>query len=186
MRKTIAALAVTAGVAGGALIGAPVLSAAAPRDPKPSDAPAAAPAPSADREGWAKQALSDLVAKGTISQAQADAVLAALKEARPGHPRLRAVVRRHAIEVSADAMGMTPRELRAELQKGQSIAQVAQAKGVDLKTVTDALTAEATTRIAKLVTDGKLTQAQADKLLAALPERITAFVNKVHPGDLTP
>jgi hypothetical protein len=187
MRKTIAALAVTAGLAGGALVGAPLLSSAAPADPTPPQpaGPSAASA-RADGQGWAKKALADLVAKGTITQAQSDAVLAALKDARPKHPGVRMLIRREAIVVSAEALGMTPRDLRVELRSGKSVAQVAQAKGVDVKKVEDALVADATAQLAKLVASGKITQAQADKRLATLPERVHTFVNATHPADVTP
>jgi len=186
MRKTLAALAVTAGLAGGALIGAPILSAAAPGDPKPESTPAESRA-KADRQGWAKKALADLVAKGTITQAQADAVESALKEARPDREGKHRGARRQALVVSAQVLGIEPMALRAELKTGKTVAAVAQAKGVDVQKVIDALVREGTARLAKAVADGKLTQAQADKRLAALPALVATFVNSPHPAaDPTP
>ena len=66
---------------------------------------------------------------------------AAVSEASPrhGHRILRA-----AVTTAAEAIGISPRELAAELREGRSIAEVASAEGVELVTVTDALTAKAT------------------------------------------
>ena len=83
------------------------------------------------------------------------------------------------LSVAADALGMTEAELRTELEAGKSIAQVAEAKNVDVQTVIDALVTERKAHIATHVAEGKLTQEQADKLLADLETRITEMVNNV-------
>ena len=53
----------------------------------------------------------------------------------------------------AKALGITTDELKTDLAKGQSIADIAKAKNVDLNKVIDALVADATAKIDKLVTD---------------------------------
>lgn len=68
----------------------------------------------------------------------------------------------------AQALNMTEAELRAELQAGKSVADVASAKGVALQTVVDAVIAEQTTALNEAVAAGRITQAQADAILANL------------------
>src|SRR3954470_13222462 len=58
------------------------------------------------------------------------------------------------LETAATALGITPEELRTELEAGKTIAQVANEKGVDVQKVIDALVAEATTRITDAVNNG--------------------------------
>lgn len=68
----------------------------------------------------------------------------------------------------ATTLGVTESELLTALQSGQSVADVATEKGVDLNTVIAAIVAEQTTALQQAVTDGRLTQAQADQHLAIL------------------
>ncbi|MCX6540262.1 MAG: hypothetical protein NTX77_01500 [Actinobacteria bacterium] len=134
--------------------------------------------------------LSKLVTDGTITQAQADSITAALEANRPagmpddgmGGPGMG---RHHGkggpgmggegkggpgmgrgrgagLEAAATALGITADELRTELQGGKSIADVATAKGVNVQTVIDALVAQAKTRITDMV-NGVRPAAPADQ-----------------------
>jgi hypothetical protein len=133
------------------------------------------------RGAWLEEALQPLIADGTITQAQADAVISALQDARPegrpggpgmgrgmGHGRIG-----HGIEAAATALGMTSDELRTALRNGQTIAEVAAEKGVDIQTVIDAMAAELKTHLDEEVAAGELTQEEADAKLADAIERIT-------------
>lgn len=75
-------------------------------------------------------------------------------------------------DAAAKALGMTPEQLFAELHAGKSLSDIAQAKGVDLQKVYDAMNADRIeamkASIQQAVTDGTLTQAQADWLLKGL------------------
>jgi hypothetical protein len=82
------------------------------------------------------------------------------------------------LAVVATALGMTEAEVRIELEAGQSIAQVAKTKNVDLQVVIDALIAQHRAHIAEHVAERKLTQVQADEKLANLEARVTEMVNK--------
>lgn len=84
---------------------------------------------------------------------------------------------REGLGAAAKALGMTEAELRTALEGGTSLADVAQAKGVPVQKVIDALVAEAKTRIAAAVKAGKITQAQADERLKDLTQHITDRVN---------
>jgi len=157
---------------------------APPADPAP-----AAPAPadgSKPRGAWEKSALDPLVANGTITQAQEDAVIAALDAARPahgpggrggpGHPgsgRLTA---------AAQALGMSEADLRTALEGGKTLAAVAQEKGVAVSKVVDALVAEFKAHLDQEVASGEHTQAEADQMLADARTRIEAFVNGTAPA----
>ena len=77
---------------------------------------------------------------------------------------------------------MTTDELRTALAGGQSIADVAKAKGVDLTKVTDALVAAYTKHEQDEVTAGSETQAQADKEIAAFKARVDELVNGTFKG----
>ncbi|HVE46205.1 MAG TPA: hypothetical protein VNA57_05620 [Acidimicrobiales bacterium] len=78
----------------------------------------------------------------------------------------------------AGTIGISEADLMTALRSGQSIADVARSKNVDVQKVVDALVAEARKHMAEKVAAGGLTQAQADQRLATLTERISAFVNK--------
>lgn len=128
--------------------------------------------------------LAPLVANGTISQAQADKVIAALQAARPekGPGRHRGQLKFHvALDKVATTLGMTEAALRTALQSGQSIAEIAASKSVPVQTVINALAADARTRLAAKVTANEITQAQADERLANLTKKITEIVNSDPP-----
>jgi hypothetical protein len=55
------------------------------------------------------------------------------------------------LEAAAAAIGIPADDLRTQLRSGQSIAAVAEANGVDVNVVIDAMTAEARTRITDMV-----------------------------------
>ena len=82
----------------------------------------------------------------------------------------------------AKALGITTDELKADLAKGQTIADIAKSKNLDVNQVIDTLVADASKAIDKAVTDGHLQQAQADKIKAALKTGITRIVNDGFKG----
>jgi hypothetical protein len=81
------------------------------------------------------------------------------------------------LEPVAKALGISTDELKTDLAKGQSIADIAKAKNVDLNKVIDALVADATAKIDQAVKDGHFPAAMADKLKSTLKEMITSAVN---------
>jgi hypothetical protein len=72
-------------------------------------------------------------------------------------------------DAQAEALGLTPEELFVELHGGKSLTDIAEARGVDLEDVQDAMEAaraEAMKEaIRQAVEDGRFSQAQADWLL---------------------
>lgn len=109
---------------------------------------------------------------------------------RPGLSGPAARLKGAFLDTAAKALGITTADLQQDLKNGQSIADVAKAKSVDLQTVITALTNEATTRIDAAVKAGKLTDAQATKAKANLTNRISALVNRTPqlkpPAGVTP
>lgn len=131
--------------------------------------------------GWVADALTGLVGDGSITQAQADEVATTLAEARPeGGPRGgHGGGVRTDLAAAATALGLTEDELRTRTQAGETLADVADAEGVDRAAVVDALVAAEQAHLAEAVADGRITQAQADERLAGAEERITARLDEL-------
>jgi len=71
-------------------------------------------------------------------------------------------------DTMAEALGLTPEGLFAELHAGKSLAEVAEAQGVDMDTLQDAMQAARVEAMQQAVEDGTLTQEQADRMLERL------------------
>ena len=181
MNKKIVSISLGAGLAVGSVAGllaVPSLSGAQSADT--STTTATAPANRPDPSVRIGETLKPLVDAGTITQAQADAVIAALVADMPergqhggkGGPGL---------EIAAQALGMSADELHTAIDGGQTLAQVAEAKGVNVQVVIDALVAERTNHINDEVASGELTQEEADAKLAELSQRVTDMVNNPRP-----
>jgi hypothetical protein len=133
--------------------------------------------------------LQPLIDDGTITQAQADKIVAALEAAGPfgkggpfGGRHILIGPKQFGLDVIANALGITADDVRTALRNGQSIADLAASKGKTAQDVIDAIVAEVTTKINERVTAGDLTQAQADKILADVKTMATDFVNNT-PGN---
>jgi hypothetical protein len=71
----------------------------------------------------------------------------------------------------ADALGMTVEELDAAHAEGKRLETIAEEQGVDIQTVLDARKAALEEALAQAVTDGVITQDQADWMLQHMDER---------------
>jgi polyhydroxyalkanoate synthesis regulator phasin len=129
--------------------------------------------------------LKDLVTKGTLTQAQADAVTAAVTAAKAAHDADRPMggkggpldADRAAMEaLVSTTIGVDSATVKSRLQAGESLAQIAGAKKDALIA---ALVADHTKRIDAAVTAGKLTAAQATQMKANLVAHVTEEVNRV-------
>jgi hypothetical protein len=141
-----------------------------------------------DRSARLQETLKPLVAAGTITQAQADAVVKALVSAQPqpgmggmggrggrhggfGRGGYGRAGRSALAGTVATALGITPEELQTKLQSGSTIAQIAAARGVPVQKVIDAVVnavktanpgvnvADVTTRVTAMVNDQRPTHA---------------------------
>lgn len=71
-------------------------------------------------------------------------------------------------DATAQALGLTPEELFAELHAGKTLVEVAEAQGVDMQALQEAWQAARVEAIQQALEDGTLTQEQADRLLDRL------------------
>lgn len=127
--------------------------------------------------------LSDLVKKGTLTQAQADALTAAIASARSADDAAHAAeeAARNADRAALDALiaktiGLDATVIKTRLAAGESLGAIA---GSKKDAVIAVLVADETKRIDAAVTAGKLTAAQATTLKAGLIAHVTAEVNSV-------
>jgi hypothetical protein len=153
-------------------------------------------------DGALKQALATLVSKGTLTQAQADAVTAQVQQDRaaltPTKPSVTPQINgqghdngfgkggfgtltprglgfnpaRVAIETST--IGQSLPQIQTQLQAGKSLADIA---GANTQALITALVAFDTQQINNAVTAGTITPAVAAKEIASLTARVTAEVN---------
>lgn len=138
--------------------------------------------------------VDQAVKDGKLTQAQADKIKAAAakngfkgvafgqKKGANGKNKAEKVkaLSQTVINAAATPLNLTGDQLKTELKSGKSIADVAQSKNVDIKTVKDAILAAIKTGLDSKVKDGKLTQAQADKAYQAAANHIDQIVN--HKG----
>jgi polyhydroxyalkanoate synthesis regulator phasin len=81
------------------------------------------------------------------------------------------------LDAAASYLGLTEDQLRTQLQSGKTLADVAKAQGKSVDGLTDALVAATKKDLDDAVADGRLTKAQADRILADMKQRITDRVN---------
>jgi hypothetical protein len=81
------------------------------------------------------------------------------------------------LSIAAGVIQISEADLVTALKSGQSLAQVATAKGVDPQKVIDALVADAQSEIAAALAANKITPAQANQLSANVVPRVTNQVN---------
>ena len=129
--------------------------------------------------------LKDLVTKGTLTQAQADAITASVTAAKAAADANRPMggkggplgADRAAIEtLVSTTIGVDTATIKSRLEAGESLAQIAGAKKDALIA---ALVADETKRIDAAVTAGTLTAAQATEMKANLVAHVTEEVNAV-------
>jgi len=123
--------------------------------------------------------LDTLVKNGVITADQKAKIVEAFEAARAAHRKPGGVAFKASLEEIAKAIGITVEQLRQEWP-GKSLAQVAQAHGVSRDTLIQRLTAAATARIDKAVTENKITAEQATNMKARLPEFLAKTVDQVH------
>ena len=127
------------------------------------------------------EALQVLVDDGTLTEAQRDAVVEALQNARPerGESRERLGERspRGGAGAIAEILGLEGNEIREALRNGSSIAELAEAQGIDSADIVDAIVAQNEERLAAAVENGRIDDAQAAEMLTQATERAEDLVN---------
>ena len=147
----------------------------------------------------AEDAQIDAAVKaGKLTQEQADAIKQWRKDsglvlgpgvARPGHhgwgpggpgpwggpPGPPGVPRGGPADVigaASDALGITPRQLFRELRSGKNLSEVAKAHGKSIADVRDAIGSAVKKHLDEEVSEGHLTQDQADEILQHVTDRL--------------
>jgi hypothetical protein len=120
---------------------------------------------------------------GRISSERAAALRTRVSEgtlcAGRHHVRARIAVR-GMLRAAADFLGLDREELRAQLP-GNSLVGLAETQGKSVSALEAAMIAPAKERLAKAVTNGKITQARADAALKRLESAAERLATKVFP-----
>jgi len=123
--------------------------------------------------------IDQAVTKGTLTKAAGDRLKARLAAAdtdgckllqgwRGKVAKAGLHVARDGVTAAADALGLTPKQLRAELKSGKSLKDVAAAQNVPYETFSAAVVAAVKTDLDAAVKAGTIKQERADKILERL------------------
>lgn len=173
MRTTLVAAAISGslvvGLFAGAVIGAPVTATAQ----ESTDDATTTEAPLSVRD-----VLDDLVADGTLTADQADAVAEALADARPlmGHGPHHGPRGAHVLGQIAETLGLDPLELRDALADGATIAELADEAGVSTDDIVSAVVQAAQDRLDDAVANGRIDAADAEAKLAEIEANVAALI----------
>jgi hypothetical protein len=88
------------------------------------------------------------------------------------------------LDAAAEYLGLSEEKLRADLESGKTLAEIAKAEGKTVAGLVDALLAAPKAKLDAAVESGRLTRAQADAMIAALTARLTEMVNGAMPPKL--
>ncbi len=101
------------------------------------------------------------------------------------HPHPRAtqraalLVKGLVVHAAAETLDMTPRELVGELRDCQSLAQVAEAQGVERDDLKSGILDDAEKHLDQAAANGRITEARADEVLQKLTDNIDQIVDTV-------
>ena len=87
------------------------------------------------------------------------------------------------VGATAEATGLTVREVIAALEEGQTFAQIAESQDVDPQAIVDAFLAPRETALTKAVDRGWLTQEQADRILGEMAEHAFERLEQTWEGE---
>jgi hypothetical protein len=137
----------------------------------------------------ATEQVDSALAAGDITQAQADEMKARIAASEgfglrgfgmgPGGPGPRSGGH---LDDAATYLGLTEASLRTQLAGGKTLAEVAEAQGKTVAGLKVALLASEKEELAQAVADGRLTQAQADEILANADSRFDAMIDGTLPA----
>ena len=124
------------------------------------------------------QALSTLVGNGTITQKQSDAISSQVQADRAAFWAKRPPIGRQDLAKVAFLLGLDAKTLRTDLRSGQTIAQVASAKGINPTTLAGQIVSLLEKGIDARVGAHHLSQANAASMKSDLAARVNAFLNR--------
>jgi polyhydroxyalkanoate synthesis regulator phasin len=118
------------------------------------------------------ETLDEAVAEGSLTEEQAER----LQEGNFPFVGGR-MGRGHVMDAAAEVLGMTQADLMEQLTDGNSLAEVAEGQGMSVEDFKTALLDQVKAQLAELVTDGDLTQEQADDIFQRTEENIDDIVS---------
>lgn len=141
----------------------------------------------------AKDVVSQRVAAGQLTQAQASTLDARIDKWQGGHAlagllgraaqaRGRAVhaqLTKAGLDAAAQALSLTPADLMTQLHQGQTLRQLAQAKNVDPTALQTTIVNAEKAQVDKDVAGGKLTPAQGDRVKARIDAQVATLLDHV-------
>src|SRR5207248_4455645 len=87
---------------------------------------------------------------------------------------------------AASYLGLSRDQLRAQLQSGKSLAQIAQARGKSVTGLEQAITADLKAKLDRAVSSGRLTKAEEQQRLSRLSQVVPQIVNHTPPPGPPP
>jgi hypothetical protein len=131
------------------------------------------------------ETIDEQVTAGKLTQDQADMLKQRGFELAPMFgPHAGARIMIGGVEVmksAADVLGLTTDELMTQLRDGKSLADVAQAQGVSADKLKSDLLARVKAALDTAVSDGKITQSQADEMYSRTESNIDTIINATGP-----
>ncbi|MGH2500402.1 MAG: hypothetical protein ACRDF0_09995, partial [Candidatus Limnocylindria bacterium] len=128
-----------------------------------------------------KGVLDRLVANGTITAAQRDAIVASLADLQPrrdGAPSLKRIVG-DLVRLSGEYLGLGKEELRKRLADGSSLGEIADATAGKSKSgLVDVLVGHADAKIGEALGAGTITAERAERLRTAAREHVAKLVDR--------
>jgi polyhydroxyalkanoate synthesis regulator phasin len=128
------------------------------------------------------ETIDEQVAAGKLTQDQADMLkergfdLAPMFGMRGG--RLGGA---HLMESAATVLGISVDDLMTQLKDGKSLADIAGTQGIGVDKLKTDLLAQVKTELDTLVSDGKITQSQADDMYSRTESNIDTIINATGP-----
>ena len=102
-------------------------------------------------------------------------------EGRRHHPRRHGL--RIAARAAAEALGMTVAELREAVRGGQTVAQVAESKGVNADDVEQAIVSALTEAVDRALSEGRIGEERAARIKERLPTFAERFMSHEPKAD---
>ena len=128
------------------------------------------------------ETIDEQVAGGQLTQDQADRLKERGFELAPMFaPRGGRLGGAHLMESAATVLGISADDLMTQLRDGKSLADVAGAQGIGVDKLKTDLLAQVKTELDTLVSDGKITQSQADEMYSRTESNIDTIINATGP-----
>jgi hypothetical protein len=84
------------------------------------------------------------------------------------------------VDIAAQVIGIDRTQVVTELQAGKTLAQIAEEHNVQTQAIADAFIAARRAWLQQLVVDGRLSQAQADQMLATMTAQVQEQLTTTH------